>query len=110
MANAHRRTINYKPRMTDYEALAALPKEIADALRYAVTEWDSYNILLQYRRAKKTWKGWPSDLVKHWVDVIKREDIKFCKAGFEKAKGRREKLPSTVETCNVMPLYPKQMR
>lgn len=106
MANSARRAINYTPRMTDYEALAALPKPIADALRNAVFEWDAYTVLRDYRKRAKTFKGWTSDLWAKMVSEIKAWDRQTIEHGAKILRGRHTHVPSSFVAVGVAPLYP----
>jgi hypothetical protein len=105
MANSARCSINYTPRMTDLEANDALPLKLRQAVNDSVTEWDSYYILLEYRRRLK--KSWTTDHVADLIAMLRDWDKSFMLKGFVPARGRRVKQPSTFE-LGVPPLYLKE--
>lgn len=58
MANSSRRVINYKPRMTDLEALDALPQSIRAALQCGPFNWcayTAYRLWKKHGEAKTLW-------------------------------------------------------
>lgn len=50
MANSYRRNINYKPRMSDFEAYELLPIEVRNEIKNGCIDYDAYALL---RRCKK---------------------------------------------------------
>jgi len=97
MSNSQKRTVNYKPRMTDNEAYEQLGPRMRKALQEAAFAWSSYWVLRQVR--------------KHGADKVEQAlragDVAMFKKGFAAAKGFKGKngykppMPSTVTACKV---------
>lgn len=100
MANAPRRSINYKPRYTDMEAYDLLPPALKEAIRNSVSDWDSYWILKLWNKGNHS--------IPQLVLKLKNADIHFMKKGWIPARGRRQAMPSSYVECNVKPLYGKE--
>jgi hypothetical protein len=94
MGNSRGRTINYTPRMTQWEAYDQLPAEVKKALQDALTEWDAYAVLRYARR----------NSAKSAVAWIRQGDAAFLKKGWEPRRGFRPKMPSPCEEMEVSPL------
>jgi len=91
MANYRGRSINYKPRMTDAEALDLLGPRVRRALQEAVTSWSAYWALRMTRKHGAEWV----------ISAIRKGDEEFCRKGFIPAQGKRKATPSTVVACRV---------
>jgi hypothetical protein len=98
--NSPTRTINYKPRMTQWDAYDKLPPQVQHALQTAVISFDSYSV---YRHVQK--HGIRKTLA--WVaagnNVWARHDLQPPR-GVKGRKGYRPAEPSTVVSCKVKPL------
>lgn len=99
MANAGRRTINYTPRMTDFEALEELPHEIKEALCQAVNDWNAYAILRQYR--KDVDRVGRKQAIRLTVKLIRQWDKSHIAKGWIRGRGRRKKVLGPP----IRPLY-----
>jgi hypothetical protein len=53
MGNSRFRVINYKPRLTQFEAYDLLPEPIQRVLQEGPTQWDTYSVLRWYRKQIK---------------------------------------------------------
>lgn len=91
MANARRQSVNYKPRMTDEEALDLLGPRVRRALQEAVTDWSAYWALRMTRKHGAEWV----------IKAIRNGDESFVREGFIPAKGKRKATPSSVVECRV---------
>lgn len=94
MANYRSQTINYKPRMSEFEAFDKLGPRVRKALQEAVTSWDAYWCL---RMSLKH----GGDYV---IAALERGDKDLCRKGFVPAKGFRKAVPSSYVECKVKPL------
>lgn len=100
MSNSPRRTINYTPRMSQFEAYDLLPPKVQHALQEAVTAFDAYAV---YRFEKKhgirKTLVWLAEGNAAWAakDFVPARGIKG-------SSGYRPAWKSTVITCKVPPL------
>jgi hypothetical protein len=91
MANSARRTIRYKPRMSEAEAYEALPLTLKRALQEAVTEWSSYWIYQNFERYG----------LAQTIDVLHEADAAFMS---KKIKVKKAVISSSFVACKVRPL------
>jgi len=94
MANSARRTIRYKPRMSEAEAYEALPLTLKRALQEAVTEWSSYWIYQNFERYG----------LAQTIDVLHEADAAFMSKKMVSKKFKKADIRSTYVECKVRPL------
>ena len=94
MANSARRSLNYKPRVSEAEAYERLPITLKRCLQEAIVEWCSRSVLAHFEKhgLSKTIAE-----VHRWDDYQMRKKIQTKK--FKKAE-----LRSTNVECNDKPL------
>jgi hypothetical protein len=94
MANSHRRSISYTPRMTDEQAYERCPPTLRKVLQESVNEWSAYGALRYFEKhgLRKT------------VEWLRAGDEQFMRKGFIPARGKRKAVPSTYVALRVKPL------
>lgn len=103
MANSGRRAINYTPRMTDMQAIDAMPPRLALAVKLAVNDWCAYSIYRQYKKLCKD--KWPNIAENEIISQLKFWDKSFINKGWVPARGKRKALPSPCVMLGIEPLY-----
>lgn len=93
MANSARRSINYTPRMTTYEAYEKLPPTLKRCLQEAVTEWCPYWTLREFEK---------HGLAKT-IDRLHAADEHFMRKGFQMKKFEKA-VKSSFVVCKIKPL------
>lgn len=100
MSNSRKRTINYKPRMTDFEAYDLLPPKIQHALQASLVSYDAYYI---YREVEKRGIRKVLVMLEKW-NAVRSLAVFVPARGIKGTKGYRPAWPSTVVSCKVKPL------
>jgi hypothetical protein len=93
MANAARRTVNYTPRYTEWEACELLPPQVRCALKDALTDWSSAACLRHTRK-----HGWQAT-----VALIREGDAQFM-SKWVAGRGKKKPEPSPCVVVGVEPL------
>lgn len=91
MSNSPTRRVNYKPRVSAWDAFDQLGPQVRKALQEAVVSWDAYWCLRMVRKHG-------AEFV---IKAIRAGDDKHCRKGFVPARGKRKAMPSSLVECRV---------
>ena len=94
MANSARRTLRYKPRVSEQEAYERLPLTLKRAMQEAVTEWCSRYILQYFEK---------HGLAKT-IDELHRWDEHFMNQKLQSERFKKADIVSSYLACDVKPL------